>query len=168
MVFYSGVSNYLFTYNSCYGKNCFQSLAVFSAGRYFIVFNIYILNILRNEELTKGNELLRCYKKIMKYFLLMSCLVLIEDIFVIFKIDIYTDTILHITNRNFSEDILRISQSIMIVYYFFNYYPFEVNQKEESHIIFQAATTSLLQKIKTKISIIIIFFIYFVKHIFLQ
>ena len=102
---------------------------------FFIVFNIYILNILRNKELTKGNELLRCYKKILKYFLLMSCLVLIEDIFVIFKIDIYTDTILHITNRNFSEDILRISQSIMIVYYFFNYYPFESNQKEERHII---------------------------------
>ena len=50
---------------------------------FFIVFNIYILNILRNKELTKGNELLRCYKKIMKYFLLMSCFVLIEDIFVI-------------------------------------------------------------------------------------
>ena len=91
--------------------------------------------MLRNEELIKSNELLGRYKKLMKYTLFMSCLVFIEDSFVIFKIDVYTDMILHITNRNFSEDILRISQSVIIIYYFFNFFPSESKQKGEIHVV---------------------------------
>lgn len=98
---------------------------------FFIVFNIYILNILKNKKMIENNDALRRYKKLLTYTFLMSCLVFLEDSFVIFKIDVYSDTILNITNRNFSEDILRISQSIISILYFFNLFSVVSKQKED-------------------------------------
>ena len=117
-------------------RTAFKSWLFYVPGDvFFILFNIYILSMLKNDELIKENELLGKYKKIMKYTLLMSCLVFIEDSFVIFKIDVYSDTILNITNRNFSEDILRISQSVIIISYFFNFFMFDSRGKEDIRVI---------------------------------
>lgn len=87
---------------------------------FFIFFNIYILNILNNKKITGKNNALNHYKKLLKFTFLMSCLVFLEDSFVIFNIDVYSDITLNITNRNFSEDFLRIGQSVVAVFYLFN------------------------------------------------
>jgi DNA-binding CsgD family transcriptional regulator len=113
-------------------KNALKSWLFYVPGDiFFIVFNIYILNVLKNKKSIKEGSALDSYKKILKYTLFMSCLVFIEDSFVIFNIDVYTDTILNITNRNFSEDILRISQSLICIYYLFNIFIADAKPKEE-------------------------------------
>ena len=97
---------------------------------FFIIFNIYILNIIKNKKTTENSDILIYYEKLVKYTLFMSCLVFLEDSFVIFEIDVYSDTILNITNRNFSEDILRISQSLILIPYLLNLFFAESRQKE--------------------------------------
>lgn len=100
---------------------------------FFIIFNIYMLSVLSTKKSLEKNRFLSQYKKILKYTLLMSCLVFIEDSFVIFNIDVYSDTILNITNRNFSEDILRIGESVIIIFYFLNFFSMEYKTKENTN-----------------------------------
>ena len=102
---------------------------------FFIIFNIYILNIIKNKKTTENSDILIYYEKLVKYTLFMSCLVFLEDSFVIFEIDVYSDTILNITNRNFSEDILRISESVVSILYFLNFFSFASKQKEDLQVM---------------------------------
>ena len=81
--------------------------------------------------MTENSNILTYYQKLLKYTLLMSCLVFLEDSFVIFNIDVYSGVILNITNRNFSEDILRITQSVIIILYFFNFFLGVSGQEEK-------------------------------------
>ena len=62
----------------------------------------------------KANILL---KRVLMYFLLMSVLVLIEDTYVIFFVDVYTNTGLSIFNRNFSENLLFIGFAVGFIVY---------------------------------------------------
>ena len=117
-------------------KTAFKSWLFYVPGDiFFILFNIYILNILKTKESIGNNTALGQYKKLLKYTLLMSCLVFLEDCFVIFNIDVYSDTILNITNRNFSEDILRITQSVIIISYLLNFFFTDSKQKEDIHTV---------------------------------
>ena len=117
-------------------KTALKSWLFFVPGDiYFIIFNIYLLRVLRNEKIIKNDNILRHYKSLLKYTLLISCFVFIEDCFVIFKVDVYSGVILNITNRNFSEDILRISQSVIIISYFLSYFSSEFKLKGDAHKI---------------------------------
>ena len=117
-------------------RTAFKSWLFFVPGDiFFVLFNFYLLNVLKNKKVTENKGILRYTKKIVIYTLFMSCLVFVEDSFVIFNIDVYSDTILNITNRNFSEDILRISQSLILIPYFLNLF-FTVPKPKE---VIQAA-----------------------------
>lgn len=54
-------------------------------------------------------------KRVFLFFLLMSTLILIEDTYVIFFVDVYTHGGLNIFNRNISENILFIGCSIGVI-----------------------------------------------------
>ena len=117
-------------------RTAFKSWLFFVPGDiFFVLFNFYLLNVLKNKKVTEDKGIFRYTKKIVIYTLFMSCLVFVEDSFVIFNIDVYSDTILSITNRNFSEDILRISQSLILIPYFLNLF-FTVPKPKE---VIQAA-----------------------------
>ena len=112
-------------------RTAFKSWLFFVPGDiFFVLFNIYLLISLKNNEIIERKGLFTHIKKIVIYTLFMSCLVFVEDSFVIFNIDVYSDTILNITNRNFSEDILRISQSLVLIPYLLNLFFAESRQKE--------------------------------------
>ena len=117
-------------------RTAFKSWLFFVPGDiFFILFNLYLLNIVKNEKMNENKGIFRYSKKIVKYTLFMSCLVFIEDSFVIFNIDVYSDTILNITNRNFSEDILRISQSLVLIPYFLNLFFTDSRSKEAAQAV---------------------------------
>ena len=112
-------------------RTAFKSWLFFVPGDiFFVLFNFYLLNVLKNKKVTEDKGIFRYTKKIVIYTLFMSCLVFVEDSFVIFNIDVYSDTILNITNRNFSEDILRISQSLILIPYFLNLFFNDPKPKE--------------------------------------
>ena len=112
-------------------RTAFKSWLFFVPGDiFFVLFNFYLLIVLKNNEVIERKGIFIHIKKIVTYTLLMSCLVFVEDSFVIFNIDVYSDTILNITNRNFSEDILRISQSLVLIPYLLNLFFSELRQKE--------------------------------------
>ena len=56
-------------------------------------------------------------KRILLYFLIMAVLVLLEDTYVIFFVDVYTSTGLNIFNRNFSENLLFAGFAIAFIIY---------------------------------------------------
>lgn len=56
-------------------------------------------------------------ERVLLYFLVMTSLVLIEDTYVIFFVDVYTNTGLNIFNRNFSENFLFIGFAVRIIVY---------------------------------------------------
>ncbi len=60
------------------------------------------------------------FKKILKVTLFFSILIVLEDTFVIFSVDVYTDILVRINNRNVSEDILSIFYAVCTIRYFFN------------------------------------------------
>ena len=70
-----------------------------------ICVSIWALLALRKSEEGDGTTEL---KKTLLYFLVMTVLVLIEDTYVIFFVDVYTNTGLNIFNRNLSENLLFI------------------------------------------------------------
>lgn len=67
---------------------------------------IWALNVHRKNRERYGNEEGRKLRKLLLYFLVMSILVLLEDTFVIFFVDVYTGPGIKIFNRNFNENIL--------------------------------------------------------------
>ncbi len=56
-------------------------------------------------------------RRVLLYFLVMTTLVLIEDTYVIFFVDVYTNTGLNIFNRNFSENLLFVGFAAGIISY---------------------------------------------------
>lgn len=58
------------------------------------------------------------YRKVLIWTLLFSVLILIEDTFVIFYVDEYSDIILKINNRSISEDVMYVGYSIFVIRYF--------------------------------------------------
>ena len=150
-------------------KTALKSWLFFISGDlFFIVFNIYILNLLKNIKDARDNKFFIYYKNIMKYIFIMSCLVFIEDSFVIFRIDIYSDMIVNITNRNFSEDILRISQSIIIISYFFNFFLLDIKPKDRTKTkpLVNEYDSTLIEKIEEDEHHYYIFHLFCEKYLF--
>lgn len=112
-------------------RTAFKSWLFFVPGDlFFVLFNSYLLIVSKNNKVIERKGIFIHVNKLLTYTLFMSCLVFVEDSFVIFNIDVYSDTILNITNRNFSEDILRISQSMILIPYLLNLFFAESRQKE--------------------------------------
>ena len=112
-------------------RTAFKSWLFFVPGDlFFVLFNSYLLIVSKNNKVIERKGIFIHVNKLLTYTLFMSCLVFVEDSFVIFNIDVYSDTILNITNRNFSEDILRISQSLILIPYLLNLFFAESRQKE--------------------------------------
>ena len=112
-------------------RTAFKSWLFFVPGDlFFVLFNSYLLIVSKNNKVIERKGIFIHVNKLSTYTLFMSCLVFVEDSFVIFNIDVYSDTILNITNRNFSEDILRISQSLILIPYLLNLFFAESRQKE--------------------------------------
>ena len=112
-------------------RTAFKSWLFFVPGDlFFVLFNSYLLIVSKNNKVIERKGIFIHVNKLLTYTLFMSCLVFVEDSFVIFNIDVYSDTILNITNRNFSEDILRISQSVIIIPDLLNLFFAESRQKE--------------------------------------
>ena len=112
-------------------RTAFKSWLFFVPGDlFFVLFNSYLLIVSKNNKVIERKGIFIHVNKLLTYTLFMSCLVFVEDSFVIFNIDVYSDTILNITNRNFSEDILRISQSLVLIPYLLNLFFAESRQKE--------------------------------------
>ena len=112
-------------------RTAFKSWLFFVPGDlFFVLFNSYLLIVSKNNKVIERKGIFIHVNKLLTYTLFMSCLVFVEDSFVIFNIDVYSDTILNITNRNFSEDILRISQSLILRPYLLNLFFAESRQKE--------------------------------------
>ena len=112
-------------------RTAFKSWLFFVPGDlFFVLFNSYLLIVSKNNKVIERKGIFIHVNKLLTYTLFMSCLVFVEDSFVIFNIDVYSDTILNITNRNFSEDILRISQSMILIPYLLNLFFVESRQKE--------------------------------------
>ena len=112
-------------------RTAFKSWLFFVPGDlFFVLFNSYLLIVSKNNKVIERKGIFIHVNKLLTYTLFMSCLVFVEDSFVIFNIDVYSDTILNITNRNFSEDILRISQSLILIPYLLNLFFAESKQKE--------------------------------------
>ena len=112
-------------------RTAFKSWLFFVPGDlFFVLFNSYLLIVSKNNKVIERKGIFIHVNKLLTYTLFMSCLVFVEDSFVIFNIDVYSDTILNITNRNFSEDILRISQSLVLIPYLLNLFFSELRQKE--------------------------------------
>ena len=111
-------------------RTAFKSWLFFVPGDlFFVLFNSYLLIVSKNNKVIERKGIFIHVNKLLTYTLFMSCLVFVEDSFVIFNIDVYSDTILNITNRNFSEDILRISQSLILIPYLLNLFFAESRQK---------------------------------------
>ena len=112
-------------------RTAFKSWLFFVPGDlFFVLFNSYLLIVSKNNKVIERKGIFIHVNKLLTYTLFMSCLVFVEDSFVIFNIDVYSDTILNITNRNFSEDILRISQSLILIPDLLNLFFAESRQKE--------------------------------------
>ena len=112
-------------------RTAFKSWLFFVPGDlFFVLFNSYLLIVSKNNKVIERKGIFIHVNKLLTYTLFMSCLVFVEDSFVIFNIDVYSDTILNITNRNFSEDILRISQSMILIPYLLNLFFAESRQNE--------------------------------------
>ena len=112
-------------------RTAFKSWLFFVPGDlFFVLFNSYLLIVSKNNKVIERKGIFIHVNKLLTYTLFMSCLVFVEDSFVIFNIDVYSDMILNITNRNFSEDILRISQSLILIPYLLNLFFAESRQKE--------------------------------------
>lgn len=58
------------------------------------------------------------YRKILIWTLIFSVLILIEDTFVIFNVDSYSDILLKINNRSISEDVMYVGYSVFVIRYF--------------------------------------------------
>lgn len=58
---------------------------------------------------------MKYYRQILSITVLFSILILIEDTIVIFSIDIYSDILVKINNRSFSEDVMSILFSVFAV-----------------------------------------------------
>lgn len=70
-----------------------------------------------NSNLLNKNPYMNLYKKILKYTLIFSFLIIIEDTIVIFSFDVYSDILVKINNRSVSEDILTIIYAVYAIKY---------------------------------------------------
>jgi len=82
-----------------------------------ICVSIWSLMKLKKSEYQKDSKEKRLLKGVLLYFLLMTILVLAEDTYVIFFVDVYTNTGLNIFNRNLSENLLFIGFTIGFIVY---------------------------------------------------
>jgi DNA-binding CsgD family transcriptional regulator len=80
---------------------------------------IWGLSVIRKKPQAYGTSDGLRLKKILLYLLVMTTLILLEDTFVIFFVDVYSWPGLKIFNRNFSENILFVGLSLLYVEYFF-------------------------------------------------
>lgn len=86
----------------------------------FIIICVCTWSLLQLRNSGKGTSNM-LVKRVLLYFLLMSVLVLLEDTYVIFFVDVYTNTGLSIFNRNFSENLLFIGFAIGFIVYTVHY-----------------------------------------------
>lgn len=89
----------------------------------FVIICVCIWALIRLTQLRQNYEaqFVRKFRKVIIYFLVMTTLVLLEDTFVIFYVDVYSGPGLKIFNRNFSENVLFIGFALAIVGYCVNY-----------------------------------------------
>lgn len=74
-----------------------------------------LLYLKQHKEILETKKFLKYYRQILSITVLFSILILIEDTIVIFSIDIYSDILVKINNRSFSEDVMSILFSIFAV-----------------------------------------------------
>lgn len=77
--------------------------------------------IKENPEVLKGYKYV-VFKKILEITVVFSILIVIEDSIVIFFVDIYSDLMIRINNRNLSEDALSVIYCIFMLKYFISSY----------------------------------------------
>ena len=89
-----------------------------------IIIAVCIWALLNQRSFAEQNsrEEARLLRRVLLYLLVMTVLVLIEDTYVIFFIDVYTNTGLNIFNRNFSENFLFLGAAIGFVVYTVRYF----------------------------------------------
>jgi len=70
------------------------------------VSTLWYLN--KSSEIRKDEKKYKVFKRMLQIVIIFSVLILLEDTIVIFNLDIYSDMLVRINNRNISEDVLSI------------------------------------------------------------
>lgn len=73
--------------------------------------SLFGLHILKKSPEQYADNSFRFYRKLLLWTLIFSILIVIEDTFVIFNVDVYSDILVKINNRSLSEDIMSIGYS---------------------------------------------------------
>lgn len=84
---------------------------------YYIFLSICAMNMYRKIPEAERTPYQEMFKKLILCTAVLAVVILIEDTFVIFNVDVYNPLQLHIFNRSLSEDLLRIIYLIQCVKY---------------------------------------------------
>lgn len=80
--------------------------------------SMYGLNVIKNNPEKYTGKNYDDYRKVLIWTLVFSILIFIEDTFVIFNVDIYSDIMIKINNRSVTEDIMSIGYCVFAIKYF--------------------------------------------------
>lgn len=84
-----------------------------------ILLCVYGFTILKRKKELADRPHIKLFRKILKVTLVFAFLILAEDSLVIFNIDIYSDLMIRINNRNYCEDLLSMIYSVTVIRFCF-------------------------------------------------
>lgn len=79
--------------------------------------SLFGLRIIKKSPEQYLNNAFSHYRKLLLWTLIFSILIVLEDTFVIFNVDIYSDILVKINNRSLTEDILSIIYSLYALFF---------------------------------------------------
>lgn len=103
--------------------------------------SIYGLLILRKNKESFSANILKYFKAVLIITAVFSVVIVFEDIYVIFNIDVYSDSAIDIYNRSISQDILRIFHSAIAIILLYGALEVKALDSDEIPLANTSATT---------------------------